>query len=126
MRASPRARRGPCHVRPPTSAWPRPGLYSVLGFDPHLSGPAERLGAERTLTGLKTHPHGARLLPATGRLLHWHGHGTRAHPGNWGDEEQSGRSSHSLTNPSDRQARAVSRGPAAASPGVQGSQAGQQ
>lgn len=50
----------------------------------------------------------ASLLPDTGLLLRWHGHrGPRAqaHPRNRGDEEQSGRCSHSPTNPSDRQAR---------------------
>lgn len=45
----------------PTSTWPKPVLCNVLGFNPPLSGPAARLGAERTLTGLKTHQYSARL-----------------------------------------------------------------
>ena len=40
----------------PTSTWPKPVLCNMLGFDPPLSGPAARLGAE-----LKTHQYSARL-----------------------------------------------------------------
>lgn len=121
--------RVPATCVPPTSAWPRPGLCSVLGFNPLLSGPAERLGAERTLTGLKARPHGARLCCqtqgccCTGTAME--GPGLRPTPGTGGTRSRVGAAVTARpTRVTGR--RAGSWGPAAASPRVQGSQAGQQ
>ena len=94
----------------PTSAWPRPVLRNMLGFDPLLSGPAERLGAERTLTGPI---HMAHVFAASHRAAAALARPWRVQDSSpaWElglDEEQSGCCRQKLTKPSGRQACSVS------------------
>ena len=93
-----------------TSTWPRPVLCNVLGFDPLLSGPAERLGAERTLTRpinmahVFAASHRAAAALARPRRVQ-----DSSPPRELGlDKEQSGCCSQKLTKPSGRQACSVS------------------